>query len=98
MRASDLYQAIDTILYDEWDPLGINDMEDARDEFRAYVTDIFELTTRRAGSASIAKQLSDIATYKMGVPSNMQIAGKSPTRSSHWFTPEVLFYSTNRTL
>ena len=38
-----LYKAIDEILWKDWDPIGVNDIEDVRDE---YFKQSFEITPR----------------------------------------------------
>jgi hypothetical protein len=38
-----IYKKIDEILWQDWDPIGINDMSDARDEYDGYVSQLFNL-------------------------------------------------------
>lgn len=39
-----LYKAIDEILWQDWDPIGLNDNEEIRDEYQGYTPHIFSLT------------------------------------------------------
>ena len=32
-----LYKRIDEILWEDWDPIGVNDVEEARDEYQSYL-------------------------------------------------------------
>ena len=38
-----LYNEIDKILWEDWDPIGVNDCEGARDEYSSYVPQIYRL-------------------------------------------------------
>ncbi len=61
-----LYEAIDDILWFEWDPIGVKDFA-PRDEYQSYVPEIFALKKSGAGSIEIAKRLSKLATESMGM-------------------------------
>lgn len=57
---------IDTILWTDWDPIGVNDLP-AWDEYRDYAYEIFKLTKMGAGVDIITQQLSKFETEHMGL-------------------------------
>ena len=52
-----LYKRIDEILWKDWDPIGVNDSEQARDEYRGYLPHIFRLAVDGADPDQIAREL-----------------------------------------
>ncbi|MVN23473.1 hypothetical protein [Mucilaginibacter arboris] len=65
-----LYKVIDEILWKDWDPIGVNDIEDVRDEYQSYTPQIFSLTIQGADKVKIAEQLYKIETVNMGFTGN----------------------------
>lgn len=65
-----LYQAIDEILWNDWDPIGINDSA-PRDEYQGYTPEIFRLKISGADKDSIANRLNEIETKTMGLIGNI---------------------------
>lgn len=52
--------AVDRILWEEWDPIGVNDMPAAREEYSSYVPGIVRLLRDGADEAQIARHLQTI--------------------------------------
>ena len=71
-----IYSAIDEVLWNNWDPIGINDHMDARDEYYSYIPEIFRLKVDKAGVEQIAKRLFEIEKTRMGLTSNMESCRK----------------------
>jgi hypothetical protein len=67
-----LYKRIDEILWNDWDPIGVNDNENVRDEYQSYTPHVFSLTIQGADKTKIAEHLYKIETIDMGVSGNMQ--------------------------
>lgn len=67
---TNLYESIDLILWNDWDPIGINDIA-PRDEYQSYTPTIFKLKTIGADSETIAKTLYKIETETIGVSGNI---------------------------
>jgi len=65
-----LYKAIDEILWKDWDPIGVNNIEDIRDEYQHYTPYIFSLTTDGANKVKTAEHLFKIETVNMGIDGN----------------------------
>lgn len=63
---TNLYQAVDLILWNDWDPIGINDIA-PRDEYQSYTPTIFKLKTSGADKETIAKTLHEIETVTIGI-------------------------------
>jgi len=74
MKISDnqkkIYEQIDEILWKDWDPIGVNDIEDIRDEYQSYTAQIFRLTIQGADKTNIAEHLYKIETINMGMKGN----------------------------
>ena len=64
------YELIDEIFWKDWDPIGINDIEDIRDEYQSYTPQIFNLVIKRADKIEIADQLYRFETIDMGLKGN----------------------------
>ncbi len=68
---TNLYEAIDLILWNDWDPIGINDIA-PRDEYQGYTPTIFRLKTSGADKEAIAKTLHEIETVTIGVVGDIE--------------------------
>jgi hypothetical protein len=66
-----LYQEIDEILWNDWDPIGINDIA-PRDEYQSYTPIIFTLKRKGANEGEIANKLYQIETETIGVAGNLK--------------------------
>ena len=63
-----LYEEIDRILWEVWDPIGVNDCEEARGEYHSYVPHIFHLVLGRKDAGRIAESLENTASLNMELP------------------------------
>lgn len=61
-----LFNEIDKILWKDWDPIGVNDIEDARDEYQSYTPHVFSLVIHGADKEKIKKYLSQLEINSMG--------------------------------
>ncbi|MCH8567255.1 MAG: hypothetical protein LAT67_03285 [Balneolales bacterium] len=68
---TNLYEAIDLILWKDWDPIGINDIA-PRDEYQGYTPAIFNLKSNGADKETIAKTLHQIETVAIGVVGSIE--------------------------
>lgn len=66
-RASPLHAEVDRILWEEWDPIGVNDAPEARDEYAAYVGPIVTMLREGAGAAAIGRYLWSVEFDAMGL-------------------------------
>lgn len=67
-----LYKRIDEILWSDWDPIGVNDIDSVRDEYQSYTPHIFSLTIQGADKTEIAEHLHKLETINMGLSGNIQ--------------------------
>jgi len=67
----DLYTEIDEILWNDWDPIGVNGIA-PRNEYQGYTSTIFKLKTSGADKETIAKTLYEIETVTIGVLGNIE--------------------------
>lgn len=68
---ANLHEAVDFILWNDWDPIGINDIA-PRDEYQSYTPTIFKLKTSGADRETIAKTLYEIETVTIGVVGDIE--------------------------
>ncbi len=62
-----LYSDIDEILWNEWDPIGVNEHPEARDEYQSYVPRVFSLKLKGGTAQQIADCLIKIEREEMGL-------------------------------
>lgn len=67
-----LYKRIDGILWKEWDPIGISDIPEARDEYYDYLPQVFKLAIEGASAKTIAEYLHSVETETMGLSGNLK--------------------------
>ncbi len=65
-KQEDLYKSVDDILWNDWDPIGVNDVA-PRDEYQSYVPEIFSLLIQNRTDEEIADRLYKIETETIGV-------------------------------
>jgi hypothetical protein len=65
-KYKELYQAIDEILWTDWDPIGVNEIA-PRDEYQSYTPTILNLKIKEADMETIAKKLFEIETQTIGM-------------------------------
>ena len=68
----ELYNQIDEILWRDWDPIGINNEENIRDEYYGYIPQIFNLKIQGADKTKIANYLYEIETVNIGTNGDIQ--------------------------
>ena len=66
-----LYQEIDEILWNDWDPIGVNDIA-PRDEYQSYTPIIFSLKRKGVNEEEIAKELYEIEKETIGLARNLE--------------------------
>jgi hypothetical protein len=66
----EIYNLLDELLWKEWDPIGVNDIEDVRDEYQSYTPAIFSFKINGADKVKIGEYLYKIETINMGLQGN----------------------------
>lgn len=67
-RAREVQESIRQVLLQDWDPIGINDVPEAQDEYDSYVGGVYRLLTSGASEDAIIKHLDKIGSDTMGMP------------------------------
>jgi hypothetical protein len=62
----ELYKAVDEILWNDWDPIGVNEIA-PRDEYQSYVPEIFSMLIQNKTDIEISDRLYKIETETIGV-------------------------------
>jgi hypothetical protein len=62
-----LMETIQKILLKEWDPIGIQDIPEAQDEYDSYISDICELIQSKKTESEVFDYLWRIETEHMGL-------------------------------
>lgn len=62
-----LMEEIQKILLREWDPIGIQDIPEAQDEYDSYVSDIYKLIQSKRTESEVFDYLWGIETEHMGL-------------------------------
>ena len=64
------YEAVDRILWEEWDPIGVNDESGARNEYSSYLPSVVSLSLSSLNPSPIFDYFEQITTGDMGLGSN----------------------------
>ncbi len=62
-----LYEFIDQVLFNEWDPIGVSDIAEARDEYFGYLPQVFSKAMKGETVQEIAAYLRLVETENMGL-------------------------------
>ena len=60
-------QAIQVILWEQWDPIGVNDWQEARAEYDSYAAGIVDKLTQGGVDRDVANHLGTLETDSMGL-------------------------------
>ncbi len=65
-RAREIQAAIGRVLRQDWDPILVNDVPEAQDEYDGYVGGVYRLLAAGASPHDVATHLSTIQSARMG--------------------------------
>ena len=71
-RARVLHQKVRHVLLTTWDPIGVQDIPDAQDEYDGYVPTIFSMLITRKPVSEIFEYLLWLETEHMGLSADRQ--------------------------
>ena len=66
-RGRRIQDEIRGILLRDWDPLGINDVPEAQDEYDSYVGGVYRLLASGASESELVEHFGQIETKQMGL-------------------------------
>ena len=69
MKRKELWEAVKEVLFQEWDPIGINSNPACSDEYDSYVSTIVRLLQAEADEYKIAEHLRNLQRVSMGLRS-----------------------------
>lgn len=69
---SALYRAVDEVLHYVWDPIGISNYPQARDEYHLYLPTVFRLLEGNSEADEIATYLSTVVVDHMCLDRNIK--------------------------
>jgi hypothetical protein len=67
MNPKSSFGAVRAILMRDWDPIGINDVPAAQDEYDRYIDQVLRLFERGASVTALSDRLLEIETADMGL-------------------------------
>ncbi len=70
------WKRAEEVLHYLWDPIGVSEAPDARDEYQGFLPRVYELLKSEAGAVSIAECLMIIETEELGLRGNHSRAMK----------------------
>lgn len=73
---NELEKRVDEVLFYIWDPIGVNDMPNARAEYRSYVSSVLSYVQQNKSIEEIADLLLRIEGESMELPTNRKHALK----------------------
>ena len=79
-KAARLLREVREVLLADWDPIGVRDIPQARDEYDEYATTIAQLLRAGASPAELASHLVEIEVNSMGLKGNSERATLAATR------------------
>jgi hypothetical protein len=71
-RTKALHRAIQKILVEEWDPVGVGDIPEAQDEYDSYVPEIYKMLISKKSMYEIFEYLWWLETEHMGLTGDRQ--------------------------
>jgi|WetSurMetagenome_2_1015567.scaffolds.fasta_scaffold08440_12 hypothetical protein len=66
-RARDIQKAIRLVLLHDWDPIGVKDVAEAKDEYDGYVGAVYRLLASGATDDAIVEYLRKVEAEDMGL-------------------------------
>jgi len=67
----DLSQRVDEVLHYIWDPIGVSDIPEARDEYFSYVASVVSHLLANENASKVGSFLDRIVIEQMGLPGNL---------------------------
>lgn len=86
------YEALDRLLFRQWDPIGVSDVEGwAEDEYRAYLPRFWSMVTSGASPSQIADYLGEIERERIEMETSAEhrhdVAVKATALVAAWKLP-----------
>lgn len=69
-KTADLFERVKPILMQDWDPIGVRNVPQARDEYDGYARPIAAMLATKISVSDLSKHLLEIETKSMGLAGN----------------------------
>ena len=80
----ELYRRVDEVLHYVWDPIGVSDIPEARDEYYGYLPQIYSMVKSNCSINSIAVELRKIIIEQIGLTSTIEQSTEVAELLVHW--------------
>jgi hypothetical protein len=67
LRIQEIQDKIRRVLMEQWDPIGVNDVPQAADEYDTYIGGIYGLIQRGVSELDISEHLRGLEIHQMGM-------------------------------
>jgi hypothetical protein len=85
------YEALDRLLFRQWDPIGVYDADEPDDEYRAYLPRFWELVRSGSSEADVIQYLAEIERDRIAVETSdehrLDIVRKAAALVAAWRLP-----------
>ena len=85
------YEALDRLLFRQWDPIGVYDIDGADDEYRMYLPRFWDLVRHSAPESEIVAHLAEIERERITLETSdehrLDIARKAAALVEAWRLP-----------
>jgi hypothetical protein len=85
------YEALDRLLFRQWDPIGVYDADGPDDEYRAYLPRFWELVRSGSSEADVIQYLAEIERDRIAVETSdehrLDIVRKAAALVAAWRLP-----------
>lgn len=85
------YEALDRLLFRQWDPIGVYDIDGCEDEYRAYLPRFWELVRSGASEEQVVGYLAEIERERIELETTdehrLDIARKAAALVAAWRLP-----------
>ena len=67
-KIAERHRKIGTLLFQEWDPIGVGTNPNLADEYSGYIRGVYEVAMKTRSGLAVAERLSHIEKEFMGLP------------------------------
>jgi len=82
----ELYQRIDEVMHYVWDPIEVSGVPQARDEYVAYLPQVFAMLLESKDRGAISTHLTKVEEEQMGIMPNKQKAEEVADVLLDWYS------------
>jgi hypothetical protein len=68
-----------------WDPIGVNGIPEAQDEYDGYLAPLIEMLSGGADARDVARYLAKVQTEQMGLPATSEELHEAAHRIVGWY-------------